>query len=300
MKSTEDSQTTQTWPVLPSPSAPLATWAFFYSQICRWRIFPISPGGKRPLVDKKNDIGEHGVKEASADYWAVTRWWHLHPDANIGLACGDLVVLDLDGAEGVENYGSLELRVASLLSVTGGGGFHLIYRRPENVTIRNSVSKIAEKIDVRSRGGYIVLPPSIHESGNAYRWEMWMAPAKAPSYMYSNVAKPIPVPTGPTRFSDGDGSNYGIRALMGEVENIATAGKGSRNDTLYTASLKIGSLVGAGHLNGGSAMEALRRAAEHCWSLTGDRPPEGEITKTIMSGIREGMSKPRVVAEGRR
>ena len=50
--------------------------------------------GKHPL----GTLVPHGLREATTNRARVLAWWTRHPQANIGLACGQLFdVLDLDG-----------------------------------------------------------------------------------------------------------------------------------------------------------------------------------------------------------
>lgn len=51
---------------------------------------------------------------------------------------------------------------------TGSGGYHFWFW--SEVAVKNSVSKIYEKVDVRGTGGYVIVPPSVHSSGNLYRF----------------------------------------------------------------------------------------------------------------------------------
>src|SRR5680860_1538417 len=93
----------------------------------------------------------------------------------LGIGTGSIsgiCVLDVDGEEGMTNLINADLEPPeTLTSRTGGGGWHFIYRLPEG-GIRNSAGKIAEKVDIRGEGGYIVVPPSNHISGGIYEWEL--------------------------------------------------------------------------------------------------------------------------------
>ena len=44
----------------------------------------------------------------------------------------------------------------------------LIYYKTNNRY--SSATGVIKDVDIRSEGGYIVLPPSYHENGNRYRW----------------------------------------------------------------------------------------------------------------------------------
>jgi uncharacterized protein (DUF927 family) len=51
--------------------------------------------------------------------------------------------------------------------ITGGGGRHIVYRHRGGSVPKN----LAHGIDLKGDGGYIVLAPSIHASGNRYQWD---------------------------------------------------------------------------------------------------------------------------------
>jgi putative DNA primase/helicase len=69
--------------------------------------------------------------------------------------------------------------------ITGGGGRHFIYRYGGGAVPKN----LALGIDLKGDGGYIVLAPSIHASGNRYRWDgvdgrkAILDPAEAPQWL---------------------------------------------------------------------------------------------------------------------
>jgi Bifunctional DNA primase/polymerase, N-terminal len=63
-------------------------------------------------------------------------------------------------------------------SRTGGGGRHLYYAHPGGHV--GNRAGLRPGIDLRGDGGCIVLPPSIHPSGNAYAWVPGHAPGERP------------------------------------------------------------------------------------------------------------------------
>ena len=89
-------------------------------------------------------------------------------------ADSDLLVIDVDQAHGgpVSLEGVLP-RLGRLpdhpVARTGGGGTHRLFKHPGGrVASRQAV---AEGIDVRADGGYIIAPPSLHASGSLYEWQ---------------------------------------------------------------------------------------------------------------------------------
>ena len=126
--------------------------------------FSVIPVGKdkKPLIDWKRYQTEPATEEE------IRAWATQYPDMNIAAITGavsGIVVVD------IEKGGSTAKFPATVCSKTGGEGWHLFYKHPGR-TIPNSARKIAELTDVRGDGGYVVLPPSLHASGNRYEWSV--------------------------------------------------------------------------------------------------------------------------------
>lgn len=143
----------------------------------------------------------HGVKDASKDPEQIRRWWERWPDANIGIMTGPgsgLLGLDIDGEAGLKSVRRLRDEKClhkTLLSLTGRidedgkrNGWHLLYRYPDGVTIRNSAGLLGKGVDVRGAGGYLVAPPSLHASGRRYQWkDSECAIARAPNRLIARL-----------------------------------------------------------------------------------------------------------------
>ena len=73
-------------------------------------------------------------------------------------------------------YGALPDTVRQL---TGGGGVHLLFKRPDLPHVRGPKDALGRGIDVKADGGYIVAAPSNHISGGAgYAWELTARPGE--------------------------------------------------------------------------------------------------------------------------
>lgn len=62
--------------------------------------------------------------------------------------------------------------------LTGDGGRHLYLRHP-GFEVPNRVG-IRPGLDLRGDAGYVVAPPSIHPSGQPYRWRDGQTPEDLP------------------------------------------------------------------------------------------------------------------------
>jgi len=99
----------------------------------------------------------------------------LYPDANIGIITGKaskLIVVDADSAKACEwiekTFPTTWLRVNN-----NGRGQHYYFKYPascENKRIKTCAGLLSEEVDIRADGGLVVIPPSIHKSGNRYKW----------------------------------------------------------------------------------------------------------------------------------
>ena len=185
-----------------------------------WPVFPVhgAADGECTCGDPTcTSPGKHprthrGFKNATTNVKQIELWWKQHPDSNIGVPTGPktFFALDVDPQHGgefslddlVARHGPLPDTVQSL---TGGGGVHHLFRCPPGTPC--SVSKVAPGIDVRGVGGYIVVSPSMHESGRRYEWEASSGPddvefADPPKWLVGNggnlagvILRPPPQPT---------------------------------------------------------------------------------------------------------
>ena len=255
-----------------------------------WYVFPVAPRAKRPITP-------NGLDDATTDQEVIRKWWTANPNANIGVVCGPsgIVVIDVDTKEGKDGTRAWEEIVRkygvpkTLTAKTGGGGRHYIFLAPQGVTIKNSVNALAEGIDVRAGRGYIVVPPSVHESGNRYEWiektsTMPLPPAITMMLTEKEIFTPASVIV-------ADSQKYARAALESEVENVRTAKVGTRNNTLNVAAFNLGQLVAAGLLDEEEVKRELAKAAIEC-GLEVD-----EIMPTIGSGLRAGKKHPREVIQ---
>lgn len=146
-----------------------------------WSVLPLRAGDKRPLIRWQ----ELQTQRPSAA--TVAGWFAQWPHANVGIVTGAisrLVVLDVDPRHGGESslrdlqthFGSLP---ATLEARTGGGGRHLYFAHPGGL-VRNRAG-LAQGIDLRGDGGYVVAPPSLHPSGLRYAWKTGCAPGDRPA-----------------------------------------------------------------------------------------------------------------------
>jgi hypothetical protein len=191
-----------------------------------WPVFPLfepAPDGSCSCPRRqrcgsrgKHPRTRHGVRDASRDPAQIRRWWGRWPRAGIGVATGapsGLVVIDVDPRS--DGDGSLEALErehgrlpATPRSLTGGGGVHLFFARPEGVPVVRGVP-IAPGVDVKADGGYVVAPPSAHASGRRYAWEIGAAlddltPAPLPSWIATRLARRAP-PYGASTHAVRDG-----------------------------------------------------------------------------------------------
>ncbi len=146
-----------------------------YAQSCArfgLRVFPCKPKGKAPAT-------AHGCKDASADPGQIAAWWDGAYLYNVAIATGGgIVVLDVDvnhnaGKYGDETLAELERQHGPLpetwMCLTGGGGIHYYFACDDPaLTVGTG---FAPGLDYRGAGGYVIAPPSTHESGREYVWE---------------------------------------------------------------------------------------------------------------------------------
>ena len=203
--------------------------------------YPIHRGKKTKCSCKKADcssVGKHpltknGLKDASTEAKQVQQWVDEYPDANIGVKTGKesgIIVVDIDVKHnGFESLDELEAEFGQLPDTieqeTGGGGKHLLFKYPDGVgRIRNKAG-LRPGIDFRADGGYIVVEPSIHQSGSQYNFDTSnypgeVEPAEPPDWLVSLIVdkSPISSASSPSNGSFMEGArNQNLCSLAGSM-----------------------------------------------------------------------------------
>lgn len=118
--------------------------------------------GKRPLVKWR--------EQATSDQDQIDRWYMEFGTENWGMVTGEsIVVVDCDDSETVERlvefeereFGTSTLRDTFFVSTLRGGHFYLF---GDSATYKPN-----HDIDVKGRGGFVVLPGSFQVNGERYR-----------------------------------------------------------------------------------------------------------------------------------
>ena len=112
---------------------------------------------------------EYQNKRANEDI--MKEWWTMWPDANIGVVTGEIsgiIAFDID-AKNNRTPEEFDLPITAI-SRTGGGGWHYIFKHPGYYVKSLNGKLFGPGVDMKADGGFIVVPPSDHQSGNKYAW----------------------------------------------------------------------------------------------------------------------------------
>lgn len=276
-------------------------------------VFPLAPNSKIPLISKKD--GGRGVHDATIDRDQVDTWWQRCPEANVAMATGPISgcwVLDVDpltsplGAEWLAEreaeFGPLPVTPESR---TLKGGRHVLFRWNDAYPVGNRVGFV-RGLDARGDGGYIVAPPSfVRERKDGKLWEgkyTWLEGrllsdieiAEAPGWLLEAVMHKSQAQTSidfvPRERREGDGFQYGFKALEDECRRIMSAIPGEQDNTIMSSAFKIGQLVGGGEIPRQDAEDNLINAA---MAIPGQSKKLDIIVDKIQRALEEGGKKKR-------
>lgn len=144
-----------------------------------WSVIPVAKN-KKPLIEWSQ------FQNRLATEKEITQWWKKYPNANIGIVTGkisNLSVIDIDIQHGGTTPKGLP---QTLTAKTQSGGWHYYFKYCEG--LRNSAGAIAQGVDIRSDGGFVVAPPSVGEKGN-YEWVLEEDIVPFPEELSNNVKK---------------------------------------------------------------------------------------------------------------
>ena len=126
-------------------------------------VIPIRPGWKKkPLVKWEEFQGRRATTEE------ISGWFQKWPDANIGIVTGSIsgiVAIDAD-SDDAKKWMTETLPATGVYQETSRGK-HAFYK-PNGHPVKTRAG-VREKIDIRGDGGYVVIAPSIHETGKKYK-----------------------------------------------------------------------------------------------------------------------------------
>ena len=204
---------------------------------------PCDSMGKRPTVQWRKFGDGQTLQQVEAIFTNHT--------GNIGIALQKKqVVLDIDAKSGgLDSLKILEfeheLDTETPQSRTGGGGIHFYYQQGF-VEVKNGTDVLKHKglsgIDIKTYGGYVVAPPSVHASGSSYEWiEGWSAldeyveTLEFPLTLITMLDKKDVVQKSPTKGSPDNGKYEPKYTWTQVAEKFTTTyGEGSRNNELVS------------------------------------------------------------------
>lgn len=251
------------------------------------KIFPLwwpnngtcaCPNGEQCSSPAKHPLTPTGFHDASNNPDQIREWWTKWPHANIGAPTGDTFdVIDIDG--GAAAWAQLTAKhgtphhIAVAMTGRTAGGFHYYVTPGGQKTIPSGKRGLPNKIEIKGQGGYIVVPPSIHATGNTYQWiksidgeihgdinyPQWLAEVNATEPQHTP-----PPPIAPINLHTNDDRNtrYGAAVLTRACDLIRNSGEGGRWNTLALESVPLAvRAIAGGCLNRTDAIIALQQAA---------------------------------------
>ena len=138
-----------------------------------WCVLPLKPRSKQPALRSWKRYQDQRPNEAT-----VRNWFSGSTDKGLAVVLGPvsdgLICRDFDQMDAFESWAASNPEAAAVLpqSETSRGRHVFCRVKPLAVQgVSQTGSSIIDYGDGELRGGgYSVLPPSIHESGRAYRW----------------------------------------------------------------------------------------------------------------------------------
>lgn len=263
-------------------------WALRY-HAAGWPIFPCR--NKEPISEALAawDYSWTNVRDDDGINEKTIRWWWEHfPDAQIAVACGvksGITVIDIDWVknpvtkqplydQGEKPCDLVTRWCTSITSVTGSGGRHVFCNYAD---VPNSTKTIHPQVDIRSQGGYVILPPSFHESGNKYEWEKLFPWHEENLKSFADFPQELRQPKANSTTEEGIARDEKWQAIVKGVSH------GSRNTS---AAALAGKLLR--ELDGHAAWELLA-----LWNTHRNTPPlpEEELLKTYLSILKRDYAR---------
>ena len=263
------------------------------------KIFPAGVD-KRPLFSGWQEI-------ATTEGDIIADWWHRAPHALPAIPCGvnGLLVIDLDrhgnGSDGVRAFKELIVRHGALppgvpTVRTPNNGFHLYFRQPPGEPLGNGRGSLPAGCDVRGAGGFVIAPGAVLPDGRGWVRVTDRPPVTQAAQLawIEGILRPpaaAPPHVEPTEeTSDQRGRAYAEQALQEIEAELAVTREGERNERLYKAAFRLGTMAARGWLAEAGIRNALHRACQTNGLYKDDGVPA--FQRTLESGFRDGLKIP--------
>ncbi|MGH4033189.1 bifunctional DNA primase/polymerase [Actinomycetota bacterium Odt1-20B] len=250
-----------------------------------WPVHPLRPGAKSPALHGERTCTGTGECTAGHRKWEqrattnperIQRAWATSP-FNVGIATGpaNLVVVDLDVPKGkgsadapcgAENLLALCERAGQPYPTTytvrtPSGGQHLYFTAPPHTRLGNTARRLADLVDTRAWGGYVVAPGSIVD-GVAYEVTADVPLAELPGWLFGPLWDAPEGSTSPAIAPPRNATRLARVVLDRERAAIAAAPEGTRESTLFTSARAMGRFVAWGDISRHEVEEAFQWAGE--------------------------------------
>jgi putative DNA primase/helicase len=162
-------------------------------------ISPVAVKDKKPVAAADKDEVGNKIERTGSFYKAtinpqvIRKWWRRHEHL-IAIECGPVSgiwMCDVDTSEdhasaGVDGWNELRAKHPAFKTrehQSATGGPHVIFKWDDAHPVTNSTGDLPAGIQIKSKGGYFVLPPS-RRKGRAYEVVVDVDPAPAPEWLY--------------------------------------------------------------------------------------------------------------------
>jgi len=244
--------------------------------------------------DKKPFIKEwKPYQTQKADPDQIREWWAKNPGANVALVTGELSgidVVDCDSEKGRDALNEfLSDTIIMPISKTPKGWHYFFRHRPG---LSNGV-RIITDCDLRTTGGYIIVPPSRGKNGKPYAWMKGLSiadvkPAPMPKMFFDTLLQGGHAKTSSlTNMHSRGGSNADSVLNCPQVSPtvLKLFGEGSRDETLF----HVANCLVKGGMNKDMLLNVLSFIAKNC------KPPfpQKEVLIKLESALKRSESRER-------
>jgi AAA domain/Bifunctional DNA primase/polymerase, N-terminal len=237
-----------------------------------------------PCLPTKRPATAHGFKDATRDAATITVLFAETAGTLLAVPTGEASgfdVLDIDPRHGGLDWEHIARLPNTHTTRTLNGGFH--YRFLHAPGVRNSASLIAEGIDIRGDGGYVIAAPSpgyeVVDHTEAVHWPNWLLALvlarDPPERPKTNGHAPAPI------------SSARLNGFVSSLQaRVRAAPEGGKHYQLRNAALSLGGIMDQAGITEADALQRLLSAL-----------PEGvadwaNAEKTARWGLSRGRERP--------